>query len=370
MKPLSLYLHIPFCVRKCAYCDFASEGGRQALIPDYVTALREEIADSGARWPGYQVKTVFFGGGTPSLLSGTQFESLMGAVRKSFVLVPDAEITLESNPGTLTKEKLLAYRQAGANRLSIGVQAFDDRLLRALGRVHTAAQAREAADMAREAGFENVNLDLMYGLPGQSMQDWTDTLHAALATGAPHLSLYSLIVEDGTPLAKRVAEGETLPGEEETLAMQHAAARILAQAGLTRYEVSNYARGGFECRHNLVYWERGEYLGLGCAAHSLMAGTRFANPARLERYLMGERAGAVQRLDREDELTETVMLSLRTRYGMDMENYRRLIGAAYSSRRRVVDRLIAEGMARERSGRLSLTERGMDVLNAVVEALI
>ncbi len=370
MNPLSLYLHIPFCVRKCAYCDFPSHAGKEALIPAYVEALKSEIIESGHKWPGRRVETVFFGGGTPSILTGAQMQTLMDAVRAAFPVSPDAEISMEANPGTLTPDKLIAYRDAGINRLSIGVQALDDRLLRGIGRIHTRDEAIQAVHMAHDAGFENINMDLMYGLPGQSIGDFTDTLSQALALPVKHLSMYSLIVEEGTPLYRRVEQGEKIPGDEETLDMQHMAARKAEEYGLKRYEISNYALPGYECRHNLVYWRRGEYLGLGCAAHSLMEEARFSNTPDLAAYLAGEREDSRQMLTETDRLEETVMLALRTSEGMDMTSYACLAGKSFPKKAKIIDRLVRENLARLEKGRLLLTEKGMDVLNAVIEALV
>ena len=370
MKPLSLYLHIPFCVRKCAYCDFPSHAGREKDIPSYVAALKGEIIEAGEKWPDRCVETVFFGGGTPSILTGEQMKTLMDAVFSSFAVSPDAEISMEANPGTLTPEKLTAYRKAGINRLSIGVQAMNDRLLQNIGRIHTTAEAIEAVHMAKEACFENINIDLMYGLPGQTIEDFSDTLKKALSLSVTHLSMYSLIVEEDTPLYARVEAGEQVPGDEETLLMQHTAAEAAAEHGLFRYEISNYAKPGCECRHNLVYWRRGDYLGLGCAAHSMMDNARFSNTASLSEYLSGTRQTDYQQLDAEDALTETVMLALRTSEGMDMNDYRALSGRDFPKKEKTIDRLVSEGLAQLKNGRLSLTERGMDVLNAVIEALV
>lgn len=370
MKPLSLYLHIPFCVRKCAYCDFPSHAGREKDIPAYIEALRGEIAEAGKRWADRRVETVFFGGGTPSILTGAQMNALMDAVFSAFVVSENAEISMEANPGTLTPEKLAAYRSAGINRISIGVQALNDRLLQNIGRIHTREEAVQAVSMAQEAGFENINIDLMYGLPGQSEADFEDTLRQALSLPIQHLSMYSLIVEEGTPLFRRVEQGEEIPGDEETLSMQHTAAKIAAEHGLLRYEISNYARPGFECRHNMVYWRRGEYLGLGCAAHSMMEETRFSNTASLHEYLSGTREADRQPLHQTDALEETIMLSLRTAEGMDMDEYRRLSGEHFARKEKTIARLTEEGLAVIRNNSLALTERGMDVLNAVVEALI
>ena len=370
MKPLSLYLHIPFCVRKCAYCDFPSHAGREKDIPAYVEALKGEIIEAGQNWPNRRVETIFFGGGTPSILTGEQMKTLMDAVFSTFPVAPDAEISMEANPGTLTPEKLAAYRKAGINRLSIGVQAMNDRLLQNIGRIHTTEEAIEAVYMAKAAGFENINIDLMYGLPGQTIEDFDDTLKKALSLPVTHLSMYSLIVEEGTPLHARVEAGEQIPGDEETLVMQHTAAEAAAEHGLFRYEISNYAKPGCECRHNLVYWQRGDYLGLGCAAHSLMENARFCNTASLSEYLSGMRQTDYQPLDETDALTETVMLALRTCEGMDMNAYRSLSGQNFPKKETTIDRLVSEGLAQFKNDRLRLTERGMDVLNAVIEALV
>ena len=370
MKPLSLYLHIPFCVRKCAYCDFPSHAEREKDIPAYVEALKGEITEAGHKWPNRRVETIFFGGGTPSILTGWQMKTLMDAVFAAFPVAPDAEISMEANPGTLTPEKLAAYREAGINRLSIGVQAMNDRLLQNIGRIHTTGEAVEAVRMATDAGFENINIDLMYGLPGQTVEDFSDTLNKALSLPIAHLSMYSLIVEEGTPLYQRVEAGEQVPGDEETLVMQHTAAEAAAEHGLFRYEISNYAKPGCECRHNLVYWRRGDYLGLGCAAHSMMENARFSNTASLSEYLSGVRQADYQPLDEIDALTETVMLALRTSEGMDMNVYRALSGKDFPKREKTITRLVSEGLAQLKNDRLSLSERGMDVLNAVIEALV
>ena len=258
------------------------------------------------------------------------------------------------------------------NRLSLGAQSFDDALLASLGRIHTASQVNEAVAMARAQGFDNINLDLMYALPGQTMAQWRATLETAVTLGVPHISAYSLIVEEGTPMAARVARGEAvLPGDDAVNEMQRAAVRRLAEAGLRRYEISNYARPGRECRHNLVYWLRGEYLGLGCAAHSLMGGYRFANPASLEEYLAGVRGVDRQALTRQDAMEETLMLSTRTARGLDLAAWRADFGEDFApARERALRRLADAGCVRLEDGFLRLTERGMEVHNAVVLALL
>ena len=371
-KPLSLYVHVPFCASKCAYCDFASYPGREGEWTRYFEALWAEMDGWREALAGREAATVFFGGGTPTLVPAEYIVETLERARALLPFSGDAEITLEGNPGTLTPEKLAAYRAAGANRISLGAQSFDDGLLRALRRIHTAAQIGEAVGMARDAGFSNVNLDLMYALPGQTPQQWRDTLDAAIALGVPHVSAYSLIVEPGTPMARRVAAGEALlPDDDAVNAMQREAVRRLAGAGLMRYEISNYARPGFACRHNLVYWERGDYLGLGCAAHPLVDGCRFRNPDALEDYLCGARRLDAQRLTADDAMEETVMLATRTVRGLDLNAWEAAFGAPFAAgRAAALDRLRRGGLIEIQDGFLRLTLRGMELQNAVVLELL
>ena len=364
--PLSLYIHIPFCKSKCAYCDFASFPGREAMWEAYFAALCGEIRAAGD--DTHRVETVFFGGGTPSLVPETYIAGALAAAREAFPFAPGAEVSLEANPGTLTMEKLRAYRAMGVNRLSIGVQSFDARLLKDIGRIHTPGEAAEAVRMAKAAGFANIGIDLMYGLPGQTMGAWEATLKTALSLPLAHISAYALIVEEGTPMAAREDE---LPDEEMVLSMQRLCTRALAAAGFARYEISNYARAGFACRHNLVYWWRGEYLGFGCAAHSFFGGERFRNAAGLEDYLRGARGLERERVDGAAAREETVMLATRTREGLSLENWREAFGEDFcAGREKVLDKLRRAGLLDVADGHVYLTEKGMEVHNAVVLALL
>ena len=361
MKHIALYIHIPFCARKCAYCDFTSYPGRTERIPDYLDQLEAEMRASAGRYGSLTADTVFIGGGTPSLLTGDQMKRLMESVRRWFAVSPDAEITSEANPGTVDAAKLAAFREAGINRLSLGVQSFDDGLLRILGRIHTAREAEDAAYMAADAGFTNLSVDLMYALPGQRMDQWLSSVETALTLPVKHVSCYSLIVEDSTPMKAMVeAHPGCLPDDETAVAMQHEAARLLRARGFLRYEISNYALPGFESRHNLVYWRRGDYLGLGCAAHSLMNGKRFSNTASLEEYLSGVRAGEPETLNERDVYEEAVMLGLRTREGVPAF----LLPAA------PLEKLARAGLMHIEDGRAAVTEAGADVLNAVILELM
>jgi len=369
-KPLSLYFHVPFCARKCAYCDFASWPGREGDWRRYFEALENElkdwseITDFGRLSDHYCVQTAFIGGGTPTLAPAEAIRTITDQSRVLFPFAEDAEITIEGNPGTLTPEKLAIYRSAGINRLSLGAQSFDDGLLKCLGRIHDAQQIGEAVRMARDAGFENINLDLMYALPGQTMEQWTDTLNAATALDVEHISAYSLIVEEGTPMAARVASGEAvLPDEDAVNAMQRAAIDVLARAGYGRYEISNYAKPGFECRHNRVYWRRGDYLGLGCAAHSMLQNCRFHNPEDLDDYLAGGQRLDRQRLDASDILEETVMLGTRTTQGIDFG----LFSDADPVR---LERLIKADLIAIEDGFLRLTRGGLELQDAVMLELL
>lgn len=371
-RSLGLYLHIPFCASKCVYCDFASYPHRETAWEPYLRALCGEMASWRERMEGHEVISVFLGGGTPSLLSEAQIARLLESAASQFRISPDAEITMEANPGTLTLPKLRACRAAGVNRLSFGVQAMDDRLLRRLGRIHTVREAVDAVEMARAAGFDNVSLDLMYALPGQSRADWRSTLRDAVALEPEHISAYSLIVEEGTPLARQVARGEAeLPDEDAAVDMHREAVHFLSEAGYERYEISNYARPGRACRHNIIYWERGEYLGLGCAAHSLVGETRFENPRDLDRYLAGERQLNVEHIDRQEAMEEMLMLATRMCRGMNLADYRRQFGEDFlRTRMRMLERLRKMGLVEWSADFLWLTERGLELQNAVVVELL
>ncbi len=377
---IALYLHLPFCRQKCVYCDFASFAGQEAAIAPYCDALERELRQAAERLGRRTVHSVFFGGGTPTLLPAAQIARLLDAARGlfEFRLGAEMEITMEGNPGTLNESQVRGYRAAGVNRFSLGAQAAQPHLLRALGRIHRWADVEQGMAMLRAAGFENVNLDLMFGLPGQTCADWQETLRAALALSPEHLSCYSLQVEEGTPLAAQIEAGAApaLPTEEDERAMYADARRLLADTGFTQYEISNFARLGRECRQNITYWTRGEYLGLGSAAHSLMGERRWGNVPSLSDYLATmEREDSPiaeeSEIAPEEARFEAVMLGLRltegiearafkTRYGISLEW---LWGTALHS-------LAADGLVAWTPERLCLTERGLDLQNVVLRALM
>ncbi len=372
MSPASIYVHIPFCRRKCAYCDFASYPSRQGDMSFYVEKLLWEMRAAREKYGGFSVPSIFVGGGTPSILPAEDIARILREISALFRVEEDAEITLEANPGTLTREWLIAAKQAGANRLSLGAQAFQDEILREIGRIHTAAEIGEAVALARECGFENISVDLMYGLPGQTMEHFCASLEAALGLGVRHVSCYSLILEEGTPLTRRVEQGEvSVPGDEETLAMQRMAAGILRRGGILQYEISNYAHPGFESRHNIGYWRRGDYLGLGCAAHSLMRGERFCNDASLDGYFAGKIGIEREKLTREDEIEEAVMLETRTAQGIDIAAFYARYGIDFDEKYGKKARALAKsGLALYADDRFALTPDGFDVHNAVVLELL
>lgn len=359
---LGLYLHIPFCVKKCAYCDFLSAPADKAVRLRYVEALKGEIYQQKTLGLNRRVTSIFIGGGTPSILDGGQMAQLLEAVHDSFPVETDAEITVECNPGTLTADKLSCYRQQGVNRLSIGLQSADNEELRLLGRIHTYEEFLQSYTLAREMGFENINVDLMSALPGQTEESWQRTLREVLSLKPEHISAYSLIIEEGTPFYHRFGPGageeRLLPDEDTERQMYYDTKDILKAEGYERYEISNYARQGFACRHNLGYWERREYLGLGLGASSLTEGVRYRNHRKLSAYLSGDYGHEdIQRLTRQEELEETMFLGLRKTEGVLLTEE---LLKVYKG---VFERLEQQELLIRENGRVRLTELGIDVSN-------
>ena len=372
MKPCAVYIHIPFCVKKCAYCDFASfPGASQATREQYVDVLIEEIRAFGAQEKRI-CSSVFFGGGTPTLLTADQLTAILAAVRESFAVAEDAEITVEANLGTVDMAKLQTLRDAGVNRLSLGVQSADERLLKTLGRIHRWEDAVDAVTMARACGFEDVSVDLMYALPGQTKRQWLDTLCKAAELPITHISCYSLILEEGTPLHAAVMKGEAeLPDEDLALEMHRMTLPELQKHGFARYEISNYCRGGRVSRHNCVYWERGDYAGFGCAAHSLVDGVRYANPSDLREYMEGQRRLDAVEMTLQDALEETLMLTTRMARGIDLDAFAARFGDRLEERcAKTIGMLVKNGAAEINDGRFFLTERGLEVHSYAMEQLV
>lgn len=364
--PLGLYVHIPFCVRKCAYCDFLSAPADEETRARYVERLKQEIREAAGELSSrYAGATVFFGGGTPSLLEGGQLAELLAELDCGFSLKNDAEITVECNPGTLDSEKLEIWRRAGVNRLSIGLQSANNAELRLLGRIHTWEEFLTGYDLARRASFANINVDLMSALPGQTREDWLGTLERVTALEPEHISAYSLMIEEETPFWQRYgpgSPGEALLPDEDTERQIYADTKAyLQEKGYRRYEISNYAKPGFACRHNLSYWERTAYRGFGIGAASLVGSRRFTNGSRLADYLKGENVlEEVQTLTRQEELEETMFLGLRKMEGVALTPE---LERTYAQ---VFARLENQGLLVQEQGRVRLTDQGIDVSNIVL----
>ena len=384
--PVSLYLHFPFCERKCRYCDFLSGPAGEETREDYIDLLCREIELRACEMTAQAetavaVDTIFIGGGTPSLMTPAQTARVMETIRSCYPVLPDAEISMEVNPGTVNPEKLRWFKAAGIGRLSIGVQSFDDFELRLLGRIHTAAEARETFHAAREAGFANINLDLMSALPGQNIETWSHTLEEAVSLGPEHISAYSLIIEEGTPLASLLDAGKLpdLPSEEEDRRMYHFTKQFLASKGYRRYEISNYAGEGYECRHNCGYWTGHEYLGMGLGASSYLGGERFKNPDQMDAYRSavmstnGYNSAETMRRERQtltqkDRMEEFMFLGLRMTDGVSEKEFEKRFGVkvedVFGS---VIQRQMEQKVIRRTPDhRISLTEYGLDVANYVM----
>ncbi len=363
-----LYVHIPFCKHKCGYCDFNAYAGMDRLMPDYVDALEKELIFARERYPFQQLETVYFGGGTPSLLPAALAARLLRFIRANFNVAPDAEVTLEANPATTDEPKVAAWLEGGVNRLSLGVQGFDPRALAVLERKTDAAQATHAFRLAREMGVANISVDLIYAVPYQSLATWLDTLRRAIALGPDHVSTYCLSFEEGTLLYRRRAEGK-LPEVETDLQWDQldAACTELEAAGYHRYEVSNWARGGgFESRHNQAYWRCRPVYGAGAGAHSYgtdgAAAWRWWNIARPREYIAAAPAPKAdgEELDARKAAAESLMLGLRTAEGMTAP-------AGFDSE---LNRLQRQGLVRRVDGRVVPTRRGLDLHNQIALAVL
>ena len=367
-KPLELYIHVPFCVKKCDYCDFLSGPAGKERQAEYFQALQREVA-SVPDFPDREITTVFIGGGTPSVPDPALIGAVLDQIRNKFFMAPDAEITIEANPGTLYKEKLEDYLEHGVNRLSLGLQSPQNRELKILGRIHTWEEFLESFSLAREAGFSNINIDLMSAIPDQTYEGWEKNLRTVAALGPEHISAYSLIVEEGTPFWERDLK---LPDEDTEYEMYEAAARILAEYGYEQYEISNYARKGRECRHNVGYWTRQDYLGFGLGAASLYGNLRFANTADWNRYLENSSDPEQIRekepvLTTEDEMAEFMFLGLRMTRGIARTDFARTFGCPVEKiYGEVLDRYMAMGMLQEKEDRIFLTRPGIHVSNQIM----
>ncbi|MSN27305.1 MAG: radical SAM family heme chaperone HemW [Geobacter sp.] len=371
-----LYIHIPFCLEKCGYCAFVSCKPLKGELENYHTLLLKEMQlASGNYQPAEPLDSIYFGGGTPSLLLPEQVAQIIAVASKQFSLSPAVEITLEANPGTVDEGRLRAFRTAGVNRLSLGIQTFDGNLLRCLGRVHDAAQARQAFRDARRAGFDNIGLDLIHGLPGQSLSQWHSDLREAIRLAPEHISVYGLTVEEGTPFSLRYPEeSPDIPDDDQSAEMFEAADSVLPTAGYEHYEIANYARNGHRSRHNSGYWRRDGYLGVGVAAHSFLRkgyGFRFSNYETVEEYRAALAGGCLPHQDQndlslEDAMAEFMFLGLRLFDGISSDEFEREfdlpLRSVYGS---VIDELTRIALLQCDQGVLRLTRRGLLLSNQV-----
>jgi oxygen-independent coproporphyrinogen III oxidase len=378
-QALTIYVHIPFCVQKCGYCDFNAYLYRDDAAHAYLTALRREIMHTAAErpWTRYDVPSIYFGGGTPSTLAAADLTSLLSMIIDSFPMQADAEITIEADPGTIDLTGLAALRAGGFNRISIGVQAFDDDLLKALDRLHSAADARCALAWARRAGFMDLNLDLMFGLPGQSLATWERSLHEAIAFAPTHISVYGLSIEERTPFYRRQQLGQlALPDEEAQVAMFERADQWLTAAGYVHYEISNYALPGWRSRHNLHYWQHGQYLGFGAGAHAYRDGYRRENERLPWRYIRsiaesGKAACVSEFIDPKRHLHEGLMIGLRLEEGIDLEAFAQNYGVPLETTYAApIAELTRAGYLQVTDGHLRLSHRGRLVADAVLGLLV
>lgn len=369
---MELYLHMPFCVRKCAYCDFLSFPTDQETQNLYTRRLREDIDAMGKKYGDIPVDTIFIGGGTPSVPDSALIVGIMEHVRKAFHVAEGAEISMEANPGTVTREKLTDYRRAGINRLSFGLQSANGRELKLLGRIHTWAEFLESFHLARECGFTNINIDLMSALPGQTRESWKDTLKRVTDLNPEHISAYSLIIEDGTPFGEKYGSEEgrkLLPDEDSEREMYYETKRFLQDCGYERYEISNYAKPGRACRHNIGYWTGLPYLGLGLGASSYMDGCRFAVNSDMKQYLE-EKPGMftdVEKLTKKDMEEEFFYVGLRMTAGVSLPEFERRFGvSAKDVYPGLMEMFVEEKAAVFQGDRFVLTDYGLDVSNYIM----
>ena len=373
MKEISLYIHIPFCKQKCFYCDFLSFAGKESLMEEYVEALIREIRERASK---YIIKSIFIGGGTPSYLEVEQIENMLKEI--SYLKIKqNAEVTMECNPGTLTKEKLKVMKDGGINRISFGLQSCNDELLKKIGRIHDYKEFLENYNMAREIGFNNINIDLMYGLPNQNEEDWKNTLNKICTLNPEHISAYSLIIEEGTAFYKMYENNKLiLPEEDIERKMDSYTEKILEQNGYIKYEISNYAKDNKECEHNKVYWSLGEYIGVGVAASTYIDGNRVVNIDGIQQYIDNMKNGIsviaeTHKNSKEDEVEEYVFMGLRMKRGINIEDFNQKFGVPIESiYKEVIEKNISKDLLRISNGYMALTNKGIELSNYVMSDFI
>ncbi len=371
-KTFEMYIHVPFCEKKCDYCDFLSFSGKESLWEDYFRALRRDIQDFGDYWYPKRLNSVFIGGGTPSLMPKRYIQSLLASIKLHVPKTSDCEITVECNPGTLTREKLKEYFRAGVNRLSIGLQSANDAELSAIGRIHDYKTFEDNFLLAREMGFSNINVDLMMGLPGQTLESYRETLYKVIKLNPEHISAYGLMLEEGTPMHRRFQEMPTEFSDEEfQCQLYEETVDILKKAGYLQYEVSNFCKPGKECRHNLGYWNRTEYIGIGLGAASMYENTRRTVTSDLETYIAGGGFKEIIPLTEADVRNETVMLSLRTKEGLHIDSFAKEFGQEYADQlMKKCEPYVKQGLLQYSEHCYSFSTKGYLVSNSVLADLM
>lgn len=375
MKELGIYVHIPFCKQKCSYCDFISYCDKNDLIEKYIKALKQEIENSSVN--EYEISTIYIGGGTPSYIESKYISEILKTIKQKYNISKNVEITIEVNPGTATKEKLRDYVEAGINRISIGLQSCNNNLLKMIGRIHTYEEFLSTYKLAREVGFKNINVDLMIGLPNQTLDDVKKSLEEISKLNPEHISVYSLIVEEGTPIEKKIAKGQLkLPNEELEREEYWEVKKFLENLGYKHYEISNFAKTGYESKHNLNCWEQKEYLGFGAAAHSYMKKTRYSNTENIEKYINQEMQSKqlhmVHEVQKEEEQKkEYMLLGLRKIDGVQISSFKNKFGCnPIMEFKNELNKLTQEGLIEIDLDQIKLTEKGIDLANIVWEEFI
>ena len=372
MDKISLYIHIPFCAQKCLYCDFPSFARKDHLRKAYIEALNKEIINLREKHNNLEINTIFIGGGTPSVLESDELECLLKEVAK-LNMAKDIEYSMECNPGNLTEEKLEVMKKYGVNRISMGLQAKQDNLLKGLGRIHNYKTFKENFLLAKKVGFNNINVDLMFGLPNQRLNEWEETLREIISLEPAHISAYSLIIEEGTAFYNLYENDKLkLPTEEEERKMYHLAKKILEENGFNQYEISNYAKEGKECRHNLAYWNMDNWIGVGSAAASYINGKRIKNISSVEEYInsikdKGEAVEEIINNSKNDNMEEFMFMGLRKINGIDENEFKKRfsmnINDVYGE---ILNKYIGEGLLIRESGRIFLSEKGIEISNIIM----
>lgn len=372
MKELGIYIHIPFCKQKCIYCDFISYSNKNKVVDQYIETLKQEIMENSRKLNEYKITTIYIGGGTPSYIESKHITEILQVIQQNYKIDKNAETTIEVNPGTATKEKLESYMKTGINRISIGLQSCNDNLLKIIGRIHTFKEFLNTYKIAQEVGFDNINVDLMIGLPTQTLDDVKDSLKKIVNLKPEHISVYSLIVEEGTQIERKIENGELeLPNEELERKQYWKVKKTLEKFNYNHYEISNFAQKGYESKHNINCWQQKEYIGFGVAAHSYINNKRFSNVETLEEYLQKKESIIHEIQDIENQKKEYMLLGLRKIDGIKISSFKNKFGCnPIMEFKNELNQLIEEGLLEIDLDEIKLTPKGIDLANIVWENFV